>query len=811
MTMIKLSLLASASLTLMGTAAHAQDAASNNNAGVMVPSSSRADQTSSVSGEIVVTARRRDELLRDVPLTVNAVSGDTIQELNIERFEDIQAVVPGLALFGGDTGYSSAATMRGAAFQTYSGTSPTVEFYVNEALVQSTFLFQSMFDIGQIEVLRGPQGTLRGRAAPSGSITVTTRRPDLSEFGGYVDGSVTNIGSMSINGALNVPIIRDVLAFRVAGVADESDADEVRSINSSEDPFIKTEGYRASLQFEPTANISANVMYQNIVRDSLTFPQVESLSLIDPTQPASASIIQPGDRLSIYGFPSTLHNKQQILTGQIDWQILGQQISYVGSWSKMDVNNKVYESATDLAAAYPSQDTRQPAYVQGEQETHELRLSSDDRLFGMLDYTVGIFNSTLSSPTDLDQITILALDFPGYPFAAVSPTGVQRRSSKEETSFFGNLTLHLGDSTEISAGVRHINFDTFDYLNINPPPYTSVIVLQDARVSYSPTIYNASISHRVSDNLMIYANTGSSWRPGTALIGVFRPLTPRLEKYTQLRDEKSTSYELGFKASFLDETIRLNFAAFQQDFDGYIYRGNPVNFVDLTAAGAAPSQFNFGANLEARIRGIDADITFNPSRHFNIGASFSYAKGKISDDFVACNDLNGDGIPDSSSSAPTVAQIRAGAGGEEVAECQVDGRTAFAPDWSLTVQSEYSMPVSGSADGFLRGLLTYYPENEGESTNPYDSSASYGLLNVYAGLRSSDRAWELTFFARNLLNTREVLSRGNRELTTTVRPLLPPTFTSVGPAQSISTGYINTQYTPPREFGLNLRYAFGSR
>src|SRR3546814_10786012 len=85
----------------------------------------------------------------------------------------------------GTTGYTTAATIRGASFQVESGSSPTVEFYLNDAPIQSNSLFNSMFDVGQIEVLRGPQGTLRGRASPSGSITVTTQKPDLYESGGY--------------------------------------------------------------------------------------------------------------------------------------------------------------------------------------------------------------------------------------------------------------------------------------------------------------------------------------------------------------------------------------------------------------------------------------------------------------------------------------------------------------------------------------------------------------------------------------------------------------------------------------------------
>src|SRR3546814_4591734 len=84
--------------------------------------------------EVIVTARRKSESLQDVPQTVNAVSNETLQKLNIQKFEDVQSIVPGLTMSAGTTGYTTAATIRGASFQVESGSSPTVEFYLNEEI-----------------------------------------------------------------------------------------------------------------------------------------------------------------------------------------------------------------------------------------------------------------------------------------------------------------------------------------------------------------------------------------------------------------------------------------------------------------------------------------------------------------------------------------------------------------------------------------------------------------------------------------------------------------------------------------------------
>src|SRR5689334_7305179 len=105
--------------------------------------------------EIIVTARRRAESLEDVPQTVNAVTSDSLERLNILRFTDVQSVVPDLTLTSGSNGVTTADTIRGASFQAESAARPTVEFYLNDAPIEAVFLFQTMYDMRQIEVLRG--------------------------------------------------------------------------------------------------------------------------------------------------------------------------------------------------------------------------------------------------------------------------------------------------------------------------------------------------------------------------------------------------------------------------------------------------------------------------------------------------------------------------------------------------------------------------------------------------------------------------------------------------------------------------------
>ncbi|MFC4595789.1 TonB-dependent receptor [Sphingobium tyrosinilyticum] len=732
---------------------------------------------SSVSNEdIVVTARRKDESLQDVPQVVNAVTGAAIEKLNIQKFEDIQTVVPGLSLASGSSGTSTRLSLRGVTYDSFGSAPPTVEFYMNDATIFGTLLFQSMYDIGQIEVLRGPQGTLRGRAAPSGSITVTTRRADLFDVGGYVNGTATDRGGINLNAAIGVPIIKGAVALRLAGIVDQNDYDFVKSVNNGTSPFSNSRGGRASLRIEPSDNITANITYQYLDRQQKAFPGVESMVISQPgAAVGTGPFLRAADRRGITDGAVTIDEQQQVLNGQLTWRFAGQRLDYVGSLTFWDSKTSTPQ---DLANLIPGTELRQNVETDFQTRSNEVRLSSDERLFNFLDYTIGVFDFWNRSTNDIDNVGTLIDTY-------------QRR---HERSFFGNLTAHLGENTEISGGIRKITFKSADRMTLTA---FGIDLLPYVERKHTPTIYNASISHRFSDDFMVYASTGSSWRAGPLTLGVFRPLTPNLDRFLNIRPEKSKSYEVGFKSTLLDRRLTLNVSAFHQDFDGYIYRGAPVNYVNLGRTGESLNVFNFQANVPAKVNGVEVELAYKPSDRFNLSASFAYAKGKIKNGEIACNDSDGDGVPDTG--PVTIGSIKAASGGDAVAACSVTQRLSYAPNWSLVLTPEYNAPITERVSGFVRGLFSYYPDNPNDPTNAFDSVKAYSLLNLYLGIRDPDNAWEVSLFAKNLLNTKRTLTRGDRP---------QATFGVTNPAYG---DYVSATYTRPREFGVNVRYAFGSR
>jgi iron complex outermembrane receptor protein len=434
---------------------------------------------------------------------------------------------------------------------------------------------------------------------------------------------------------------------------------------------------------------------------------------------------------------------------------------------------------------------------------------------------VGAYYQDFSSPTDLTNKTVLG--FPTGPYSlTLSPgvpplppgvvdTAVLRGSTTEEVSVFANLTFHLGDKAEVSAGARYIDFESNSTLLVNGGPPSP---LDDGtrHAEEKPTVWNLAGSYRFTDDFMAYANIGTSWRAGPSVVGIFRPATPNITQFTELDSEDSTSYEIGFKADFLDDRLRLNVSAFHQDFENFIYRGPSVWYTNLGRTGPVPAQFNFNANVDGTIDGAEVDLAFQATENFNVGLNFAYAKGEMDNGVVACNDFDGDGLPDSKPpAAPSVTQIQTAVGtpnplAEAVASCAVNDRLSFAPDWSATLQAEYAFPLTSSMDIFGRGLYTYYTDNVNDPNNAYDNVDAYGLLNLYAGLRSSDGAWEVALFGRNVTDTEEILTSGAAAAATPFTNLA-----AGGLGTSLAGPYMTTSFTPLREFGLSVRYSFGSR
>ncbi|WP_380781011.1 TonB-dependent receptor [Sphingomonas sp. R86520] len=778
-----------------------------------------AAQALSPDSDIIVTARRREESIQDVPAVVNAVTAAEVAKLNLRDFQEVSTIVPGLSLSSNSNGTGGNAQLRGVNFDiNASGQNPTVEFYQNDAPITAGVVLQQLYDIGQIEVLRGPQGTLRGRASPSGSITVTTRKPDLYKAGGYTNLTGNTIGTLNFNGGLGVPIIEGIAAIRVAGLINEDEGNRVKTVNpriDGRDPYTRTYSGRVSALVTPFDALRLEGSFQRLDRRSRQFDQVESFNQVNPGVAASPITIRAEDRLSSQETPRTIHQKYDIYNGRAELALGGQRLIYQFQHYTQLIDSNLGQ---DYGNVFPNYDYGYFSGTNVKSTSHELRLQNEERVFGAFDYVLGVFDNKNSSPSDLLITTPVFLPAAlGGGLAATVTTPVGRRGKTHEQSVFGNLTAHIGQSTEVSGGLRYIDYQSSGTL-IQPG-----VVLPDPSIKDNKLIYSASIKHNFTREFMVYASTGSSYRAAINAIGDFSVRRSALENsFINLPPETSKSYEAGFKTTLMDGKLRFNASAFHQKFDNFVFRSPGVNgqsgvyyinYNQTTNAGVTTvtpqvGQFNFVAAVPVTVNGVEGELAFDVGSRLKLNLISSYALGKIKNGTIPCNDLNGDGIPDVTVSAPSVAQLAARVGANNLSSCTVTQRSSFQPPLSATLQAEYGMPVTDGTDVYIRGLASYFGKSQSDPSNIYDNVKQYAMVNLFAGIRDPNGNWEISLFAKNLFDTVRVLSRTD-PLSSTYQVLQPPTFRSAAAVTTTST-YTGITTTPPREFGLNARFSFGS-
>lgn len=821
-------LLPGTALTLLFTAsggnAHAQEQSSATSEG-------------NITEVIEVTARRKGESIQDVPQTVDAVNAEMMEKLNLTEFEDIESVVPGLTLNNEADRASSTAALRGVASAGETGASPTVEFYINDTPMQSDAAFLAMFDVGQIEVLSGPQGTLRGKSSPSGAITITTRKPDLYESTGYINSSISNQDSRIFQGAYSTPIIEDKLGIRVAGMYNESDANGVLSVHNPEKPFNETKAIRASLLYVPNDDLTVNFTYQNIQVDSLLYYQVYGTGNtveINGEMVTNGPEIFAGQRMSVSDGGKELEQSNEIAILNIDWSIGNNTLSYIGSYSE---NNTVSLLGQDRAHWFENTDIFRNLESEGSRLIHEIRLSSDEKIAGKLSYTIGFLSLNSEGDSEVyipSRVLTGALGSPlgeqGLDFNKrfVVPITVEAGGPTDEMSVFATMSYDLNEATEFTVGARYMHVEQvrnnlltlgdayvaavlpeslcvptgIPSFGIPPGEWqatydgvcdlvaTSSATLQDLNdeVDETQLIYNASLSHRIDEDLMVYATTGTSWRAGPTIVGITAQLDEELENLVFLEPEKSTSYELGFKSQWFDDRVQLNAALYHQLFDNYIYYGESTYYLSISDSPVV-NDFAFTANVDAVVSGIDIDTSIAITENWRADIGLSYSSSNIDDDEIPCNDSDFDGIPDDG--MPTAEDFIAA--GRTIAMCQSDSSISTFPDFKMTLMSEYFFGVNDSVEGYLRALYTY----RGTNKNANYQTDAYGLLNLYTGVRDLYGDWEVGLFAKNILDKQMIL---NAETDIQINANL----SGYG-----DSGYYSIRsYTPRREIGVSVRYSF---
>lgn len=673
----------------------------------------------STVSEIIVTAQKRSERLQDVPLSVSAVTEQSMKAQGISSFSDVVSREPGLHLSADST--QSSFTVRGIAATTSGDTtSATAGVYLDDyPLYDTWYRFTSpdlrVYDTSRIEVLRGPQGTLYGATSLSGSVRIITNKPNLGNYQAQLEatGSATagGDGSYALSGLVNVPLIEDKLGLRLVGYTRKDGGWVDNPVRGASNVNGKSDyGGRFYLTAEPTPdwNITLSLMYQHDVHDD------QDATYYSPPagrRDTDFNAVLPTKTRSDLGVAS-LSIDRKIGAGDLN---LSATLGY-------DRSHNV-TNATPISTLFGAP-LATPWIQPGHSRTQiaEARYSSDPSQ--PFRYTVGLyFNRRYRA---LEQV----IDQPALAPVFGTPViyDVFADQTAIETAAYGEATWAFAPKWQATLGLRvfnmryHFNGNVFGILN-NPrsPLAVNLTDVSNSNTSATPRF---SLSYKPRRAWNLYATISEGYRFGlTNYNSGSNAGTPLTYKPDTL-----WNYEVGSKATFWDGRGSLNTSVYYEDWrDMQVSFRNPQGQIYVTNAG------------NARSYGVENELMLRPDPAWEINAALTLGQAELT--------TSSPGIVGRSASVNYPAILGVTAGDPLPGSQKVSG--------SFGVQ--YNVQGIGPGSGYIRIDDIYV----GKSYTDFITDRSlrigdYNLVNLRAAYNFGN--FEVVLFSDNVFNSHGVVN-----------------------------------------------------
>ncbi len=725
------------------------------------------------SGEILVTARRREEELSKVPIAITAISGADLAKRAITNENDLQSAVPGLVVRQNGGVHSFNYSIRGQSVDTFTNSPPSVLPYVNE--VQITTLSASTFyDMGGIQVLKGPQGTLFGRNATGGAVLFATAKAS-DELGGYIQGRYGSFDAWNVQGAINLPL-GDVGALRVAGSMTGGGAFVKDYFTPDKYGDLDQKSIRATLRLSPSAGFTNTTVVQHTDEDGTNTPY--QLWSVNPEPcPASSAfcLLQP----AVIG--AYLATKPAVFQGGITaavalqrqlgpWVSLSSyppyhkaQNTYVINTTEIELNDAITlknifgynTSKSDDGFDYdgspyhffetqgtPTANDVKVVPTNGfernvRQISNELQIQGK-ALDGRLDFVLGAYYLN-----QRDQVeSNLTFGQPVFTF----PFTYTAQWSTESIAGFAQASYKLTDQLNLTGGIRYTR-DKTEIFQL-PGSFWLGFITSNApeKTSASKPSWTVSLDYQVTPELMIYATHRGSWRAGGYNYSVFPANVTAASGGNLYLPETTQDIELGLKYSGDSIGVPLTFNAdFYHQWVKDIQRAAYI----LTPAGVSLLTVNVP---RAQITGFEFDASLRPTDWLTLGGSANYTNARYTSNQVS------------------------------VLGSTINyGPFADVPEWSGTLFAELSAELGNTGKLSLRGDLFSQSKmnfsNVGATANPNTTLPGYTLVNARLTLSEiAGSGVSASVFVRNLGN-KKYWSGGNAASnggnTNVVNPGLP--------------------------------------
>jgi iron complex outermembrane recepter protein len=736
--------------------------------------------------DIIVTAQKKSENLQEVPISIAAVSGQTVSDLHAGTLQGLQGTVPNVEIGNfSNTPNTAVFTIRGIGViepDPYAGNTVGI---VTDGVPQyfSMGALLDLYDVDRIEILRGPQGTLFGANTTGGVVNVVNAQP-TDKFEGKLDLSYGNYNHFNAGAVINVPL-GDTLAARFTVSHDQRKGWVTNIVDGSDMGKRNVTIFRGALKYSPSSDFDLTlsgeydrarngapvVVAGDLPGEAEFVPPGFRNMYVSPCLPAGSRCNAPnkyfsandGGALGEVLDQSDMDTYRGTLTANVRNTGIGDITSITG-YKHFNLFEFTDQDGTPVFLI----DTRRQ--TKGWQFSQELR--TDIEISDKIDLLLGGFYMK----THYDHFQHLRIEFGGgVTYDPVLNTvtkglpGLFQRNLQDQDnnsiSAFAQTYVQLTDKLKLQAGIRYAHektrmlastatslsatgVTTFDGVSPDGTPNIDLGTVAPplGSKSWNNVGWKLGLDYKATDDVLLYGYWARGFKSGgfTGRIGVASDLGP-------YDPEEVDTFEIGMKADFLDNRLRTNLSAFYTNY-------RDIQLAQIYFIGTVQGNTILNA-ASSRIKGIEAEITAVPVDGLTLTASVAYLSAKYQRfDFIEANgtitDLSGE-------------------------------RLQNAPKWSGSIGFNYEFPV-GDMEGRIGANYTFTSEKLLTSIKdvPRSRIQPQNLLNANIDLRVTERI-SVGIWGTNLFDKRYINS----------------VFDAPG-----TLGLVN--YAPPRQYGVAANFKF---
>ncbi len=638
--------------------------------------------------EVVITGQKREQNVQDTPISVTAFSSDDIKNKNITNVGDLQFLTPALSIQ--EQGSLKFINIRGVGIATVSPqTTSGVAYHVDGFFIPNEIAFsETYFDLGGIEIYRGPQGTFVGQNSTGGAMFVNTAKPGFDEQAFSLSTSAGSYGFRKLEGAVDVPV-SDNFSVRLAGIYEQRDGFYDNVGPSGDEPdSVDRQGLRASFLYQPTDSLEISLKHEMTQNESGGAFQKDLTDGI-------------ADEFTVaYGYPTRLDLDVDRTTLEINYDLSDSLVlkSITGIQS---VDQIRFEDADNTAAQIHDR------WIEIKEDTFQQEFNLVSNLGGNFEYVVGAFYFNDESYFYSEDFVPGRLPGPAYEVTDGKP-------AHESWSVYAEGNFKLSDNLELILGLRHIDDTVKDddggfTCRRCDSPATLTTQGRGISVSAEETVQTgrAVLNWYTDDDTMWYTSISRGFKSGG-----FNPGRQGFDP------EFVDNLEAGYKTTFADGAAEWNTSVFYADYDGFQLR----LYDDTTPAGSSL----LNTTDQTIIYGLESELRFI-SGNWTGNVGFAYGKSSL-------QDVN---EPDPRNPPPTGPIL------------DLDGTSLpYHPNFTLNVGLGHIMELaSGTLTSNFRLAYTDEQWTEIYQVNPTDFLDSYTLAHVDLMYQSQGNWWAKAFIS----------------------------------------------------------------